>query len=345
MLDALIGDAAIAPWFSDEADIAAMLRFEAALAAAQAACGLIPVTAAAAIAEACDGFEVDHNALRVGMAADGVLGPAFVAALRERVDPPHRAWVHFQATSQDAVDTSLVLRLAAVVGDLGARLERVIAWLEELRRVHGRVILMGHTRMQRALPITAADKVDAWRAPLERHARRLVELTPRLLVVQLGGPVGTRGGLDGQGDAVADGLATRLGLHPAPCWHTARDGIAEFGFWLALVAGSLGKIGQDIALLSQNEIGAVRLSGGGRSSAMAHKSNPVAAEALVALARFAAGQAGTLAQALVHENERSGAAWTLEWMLLPGLCIATGAALRHAEAILADLRFTDGDAA
>jgi 3-carboxy-cis,cis-muconate cycloisomerase len=113
----------------------------------------------------------------------------------------------------------------------------------------------------------------------------------------------------------------------------------EFGQWLALVAGSLGKIGQDVALLAQNEIGSVRLAGGGASSAMAHKSNPVAAEVLVALARATAGLSGTLAQAMVHEGERSGAAWTLEWMTLPPLAIAAAAALRHADAMLRSLSF------
>jgi len=193
--------------------------------------------------------------------------------------------------------------------------------------------------MRRALPITAADKLDAWTQPLLRHEQRLAELSPRLLVVQFGGPVGTRDGLNGRGATVAAGLAMRLGLGAAPCWHTARDTIVEFGGWLALLCGSLGKIAQDVALLTQDEVGAVRLAGGGGSSAMPHKSNPVAAEVLVALARMAASQAGSLGQALVAENERSGAAWTLEWMLLPPLAVAAAASLRHAQAMLPSVTF------
>ena len=134
---------------------------------------------------------------------------------------------------------------------------------------------MGRTRMQRALPIRAADKLRTWREPLERHRLRLAELKPRLFVVQFGGPVGARGGLEGKGDAVAAGLARRLGLAAGPCWHVERDAIGEFGAWLSLAAGSLGKIGQDIALMAQNEIGEARLAGGGGSSAMPHKVNPV----------------------------------------------------------------------
>ncbi len=339
LLDALVGDAVVAAWFADAAELAAMLQVEAALAAAQAECGVLPEAAAAAIQAACALFAPDWQRLRAGLASDGVVGPAFVAALRESVEPPHRHWLHFQATSQDVVDSALTLRLKPVLAELGGRLDAVAVVLAGLRDRQGEVAIMGRTRMQRALPITAGDKLEAWARPLRRHGQRLAELSPRLLVIQLGGPVGVRGGSAGQGDAVAAALAARLGLGMAPPWHSARDAIAEFGHWLALVCGSLGKIGQDVALLAQNEVGAARLAAGGGSSAMPHKFNPVAAEVLVALARFAATQAGGLNHALVAENERSGAAWTLEWMLLPPLAIAAAAALRHARAMLDGLTF------
>ena len=134
-------------------------------------------------------------------------------------------------------------------------------------------------------------------------------------------------------------MAERLGLSLAPPWHSQRDAIVEFGSWLALVAGSLGKMGQDVALMTQNAVGTARLGGGGTSSAMAHKQNPVPAELLVTLARFAAGLAGTLAGALVHENERSGSAWTLEWLVLPQMAVAAGAALRTALTLVGNLTF------
>ncbi len=221
------------------------------------------------------------------------------------------------------------------------RLGALVETLLGLAARDGTIPLMARTRMQRALPITAADKLRVWREPLERGLARLAALKPRLLVVQFGGPVGARGDLDGKGDAVAAELARRLGLADAPCWQAERDVIGEFAAWLSLITGSLGKLGQDIALMAQNEIGEVRLAGGGGSSAMPHKSNPVAAETLVALARFTAGQLGTLHQALVHENERSGAAWTLEWLTLPPMVAATAAALRHAATICEGLRFVE----
>ena len=142
-----------------------------------------------------------------------------------------------------------------------------------------------------------------------------------LLVVQFGGAAGTLEKLGDKAPAVRAALAAKLGLGDAPQWHSQRDALAEFAGWLSLVTGSLGKFGQDIALMAQagDEI---ELSGGGGSSAMPHKQNPVAAEALVALARFNATQLSGMHQALVHEQERSGAAWTLEWLMLPQMVVA-----------------------
>ena len=339
VLGTLLGDAEIAQFFSFDADIAAMLAFERALAEAQATLGLIPHDAARRIGEACRDFAPDRDRLAAGVARDGVVAPTFVALLREAIGEPHAAFLHRGATSQDVIDTSLTIRLRSVCALLEARLVGLVEILRQLAARDGAIPLMAHTRMQRALPFAAADKLRAWREPLERALVRLAELKPRLLAVQFGGPVGVRGNLDGKGDAVAAELARRLGLADAPCWHVERDAIGEFASWLSLVAGALGKLGQDAALMAQNEIGEIRLAGGGGSSAMAHKSNPVGAEILVALARFCAGQLGTLHQALIHENERSGAAWTLEWLVLPQMIAAAGAALRHAAILCEGMRF------
>jgi 3-carboxy-cis,cis-muconate cycloisomerase len=330
LLGVLTGDEKIALLFGDEADIAAMLRFEAALAESEADAGLISRVAAARIAAVCADFAPDWPALAAGIAADGVAVPTLVRQLRMAVGEPHAIVVHLGATSQDAIDTSLVLRLVAVLDLLEGRLRELVTRLDKLAAGQGSIPLMGRTRMQQALPFTAADKIRTWTAPLRRNLQRLAELRPRLLVVQLGGPVGTRDGLNSKGEDVTAGLARRLGLAPAPSWHSQRDGIAELGSFLSLVSGSLGKFGEDVVLLAQNEVGQVVLAGGGGSSAMPHKSNPVTAEVLVALARFNAGLTGALHQALVHENERSGAAWAIEWLTLPRMAEATGAGLRLA---------------
>ncbi|QRM27337.1 3-carboxy-cis,cis-muconate cycloisomerase [Microvirga sp. VF16] len=339
VLQTLVGDEEVGAFFSNEAELSAMLQVEAVLAEAEAKVGLIDEEAASRIGKVCHAFQADWTKLAEGLARDGVIVPEFVRQLRAAVGEPHAKSVHLGATSQDIIDTALVLRLKEVLEILGHRLDTVIHSLDGLKRRDGSVCLMAHTRMQRALPFPAADKIDTWIQPLERHRGTLEALARRLLVLQLGGPIGTRSELKGYGDAVADAMAEILGLGLAPSWHSQRDRIGEFGAFLSLLTGTLGKIGQDIALMAQNEVGEVQLATGGGSSAMPHKSNPVPAEVLVTLARFNAGLLGTLHQALVHENERSGAAWTLEWMVLPQMAVASAAALSRAQGLIAGLSF------
>ena len=262
------------------------------------------------------------------MARDGVVVPELVRQLRAAVAEPHAAHVHFGATSQDVVDTALALRLKPIVTRFDHRLSELIEQFAALDKRFGGNALMALTRMQPAIPIRVSDRIGAWRRPHERHRDRLAEQSPRLLVVQFGGAAGTLDKLGDRADAVRRALAGRLGLADAPQWHSQRDSIADFASWLSLVSGSLGKFGQDVALMAGR--GEITLAGGGGSSAMPHKRNPMAAEVMVALARFNATQLSGMHQALVHEQERSGAAWTLEWLLLPQMVAATAAALRLA---------------
>ena len=334
LLSALAGDPEIEALLSDAAQLDGLLAFERALAAAEADAGLIGADAASAVAAAIDGFAPDWDGLRAGMARDGVVVPELVQQLRAGVPDPHKGALHLGATSQDAIDTALMLALARIIPLLEARIVALQRQLEAMAAAHGGQALMAHTRMQAALPSTVGEKLRTWGEPLVRYLQGLAQARRSLLVVQLGGPVGDRTSLAGQGDAVARLLAQKLDLGVAPAWHSTRDPIVAFGGLLALISGSLGKIGADVALLAQSEVGAIRLSGGGGSSAMAHKSNPVRAEVLVSLARFNAGLSGTLQQAMVHENERSGAAWTLEWLVLPQMLVTAGASLRLAGELL-----------
>jgi 3-carboxy-cis,cis-muconate cycloisomerase len=341
-LSALLGDAEIARHFTIEAELRAMLEFEVALAMAEAELGFIPIDAAHAIAATAMSFQPDLAALASGARRDGMVVPDWVRQLRAAVGTPHDAHVHFGSTSQDVLDTGLILRLRPVIEILATRLNAFDSRLAGLAADHGSIAAMARTRMQRALPITWADRIGAWRSPFPRHQKRLQDLKPRLLVVQFGGPVGTVDKFGDKGPSVAAALASRLDLAvPAVAWHNARDVLAEFAGWLSLVTGSLGKIGQDIALLAQNEIADVTVTGAGQSSAMHHKANPVLAETLVTLARFNATQLSGMHQTLVHEQERSGAAWTLEWMVLPQMVVATGAALARGLALLDALRIHD----
>ncbi len=229
-----------------------------------------------------------------------------------------------------------MLRLKSVIEHLGLLLTETVLRLSSLAERFGGRSLDGVTRMQKAIPIRAADRVEAWRAPLQRHQQRLSQLSGRLLVVQFGGAAGTLEKLGDKGPAVRAALAARLGLGDAPQWHSQRDALADFAGWLSLVTGSLGKFGQDIALMAMAGKD-IALTGGGGSSAMPHKQNPVKAEALVALARFNATQLSGMHQAQIHEQERSGAAWTLEWLLLPQMVVATAASLRLAAELAAQV--------
>jgi len=330
----LFGDEEIAARFSDAAEIAAMIRVEAALARAEGRLGIIPQDAAERISAALEDVVVDPERLRAGFASAGVPVPDLVAALREAVGGEAGAYVHWGATSQDIVDMGLVLRLREVCDVLDARLVRLGDALAEAAELHAELPMAARTRSQIATPTTFGLRIASWLAPLTRCRARLQELRPRLLAVQLGGASGNLSVFEGQGRALAQALADELGLaFPVKPWHAERDALAEFAGWLSLLTGSIGKMGGDLILLSRSEVGEVRAGAGGGSSTMPQKANPVGPEALVALARFNAGQVGLLHQALAHAEERDATAWSLEWMTLPQMAVAAGAALRHAEAL------------
>lgn len=344
ILAGLLGDPEIVAFFSVKAEIAAMLRFEAALAEAEGEAGVIPADAAEAITEGCARFEPDMKALGEGTARDGVVVPELVRQLKAAIGGDAANSIHFGATSQDVVDTSLILRLWSVATVLSGRLGEIRDAFDGLAERFGERRMTGRTRMQAGLPIRVADRVGDWKRPLLTHEDRLNERSAHLFRLQFGGAVGTLDKLGARADAVAAALAGRLGL--APCaddWHSDRSGIAEFAGWLSLVTGSLGKFGQDVALMAQNGIDEIALSGAGGSSAMPHKQNPVKAEILVTLARFNATLLSGMHQSLVHEQERSGSAWTLEWMLLPQMCVATGAATRTARELVASIVSIGGE--
>jgi len=336
-LSGLLGDEEVTALFSAAAELEAMLAFEVALAKAEAQAEIVPAAAAEAIAAAAHRFSPDVASLRAATARDGVVVPDLVRQLRAAVGEPHARHVHFGATSQDVIDSGLMLRLARVLPILESRLETAIGHLDHLAARFGDCALMGRTRMQAAIPIKVADRIATWRAPLVRHADDARTFAGEGLAVQFGGAAGTMEKLGDKAFAARAALARELGLADTPQWHSQRDRIMRLAGLLAAITGSLGKIGQDIALMADRGDEIV-LEGGGGSSAMPHKQNPVAAEMLVTLARFNAAQLGGLAQAVVHEQERSGAAWTLEWLILPQMVTACGAALRLAGQLLSAIR-------
>jgi 3-carboxy-cis,cis-muconate cycloisomerase len=340
LLSALTGDTEIEALLSDAAQLTAMLAVERGLAIACAEVGWISAADETAVLAGIENFVPDWDGLRDGLAQDGVVVPALVKQLRGQIAPEHRAALHKGATSQDIIDTGLMVQLMPIISIYENRISGLLGQLETLNQDWGGRALMAHTRMQVALPTNWTAKLSSWSEALARHLRALTQMRRSLLVVQLGGPVGDQESFEGHGQTIAEKLAREIDLGYASPWQTSRDPIVGFGNLLALITGTLGKIGADIALLAQNEVAILKLEGGGASSAMAHKANPVNAEVLVSLARANAGLAGTLQQAMVHEYERSGAAWTLEWLTLPHMLINTGASLRLGQKLIGQIRLS-----
>ena len=337
-LGGLFADAEMAALWSPEAQLAGMRAFEAAWSRALGVAGLAEAEVAEAAAAAISGMEFDLAALREATARDGVVVPEMVRQMKLAAGPA-KAAVHQGATSQDVIDSALAMAMAASLDLLAGRLRELETALLALSDSQGAHPLMGRTRMQAATMITAADRIRPWVAPLAGHIERLWQLHPRVARVQIGGASGDRKALGEAAGIVTREVASALDLSAPPgSWHAMRDGVAEFAGLLSLITGTLGKMGQDIALMAQQGIEEIALSGGGASSAMPHKQNPVQAELLVTLARFNAGSLAQMHQALVHEQERSGAAWALEWMVLPQMAQSTGRALSLAQGLVASIR-------
>ena len=340
---ALFSDPDMAEAFSDAATVRAMLDVEAALARVQARLGIIPEDAAARIANVAASFEADIAGIAAGTEKSGVPIIPLVEQLRAAVGGEAAAYVHWGATSQDIVDTGLVLRLRGVADQLAAKVETLSGLLAGLADEHRGTVMAARTRSQQALPTSFGLKAAGWLSPLIDHRARLEEIRPRLLAVQFGGAAGTLAALGERGIEVMEALGAELNLAvPAAPWHVQRHGLAEFAGWLSVVTGSVAKIAQDLILLAQSEVAEVRPGAGGGSSTMPQKSNPVACEAMVTLARSNATLLSAMHQAMIQEHERGGPGWQLEWLTLPQMAVATGAALNHAIAVIGTL---DVDAA
>jgi 3-carboxy-cis,cis-muconate cycloisomerase len=334
LLAPLLSSAAMRAVCDDAVTLQHMLDFEAALARAEAAAGVIPASAVAAIAAACRAELFDMAALAEAATRSGNLAIPLVKALTAKVakaDAEAGRYVHWGATSQDVIDTATMLGLRRAIDALLADCDRAVTGFAAIAKTHRDTAMVARTWLQHALPMPLGLKLAEYAAALHRSKGRLLRLRADGLALQFGGAAGTLAALGDKGLAVAEELATELDLPlPDAPWHTHRDRIAEVASVLAILTGSCGKIARDVSLLMQTDVGeAFEPAGEGRggSSTMPHKRNPVACAAALGAATMAPNLAATIFAAQVQDHERSAGPWHAEWPTLPTLLLVTSGAL------------------
>ena len=328
--------------FSDRNMVQKYLDVEAALARVQASLGIIPAEAAEEIVAHCRVEMIDMPCLR---ARTGIVGFPIVGLVEQLVASCSDGlgeYAHWGATTQDIMDTADVLQFREALILLEHDLDAIAARLADMAATYRDTIMVGRTHIQHALPVTFGYKIAVWLSAIDRQRKRLAEIKPRVLVGQFSGAIGTLASLGDRGLEVQDALMAELGLgRPDITWHAARDTIAEITGWLALVTGTLGKIGLDLILMTITEIGEVRepfVSGRGSSSTLPQKRNPVVSEMLVVISKNVRQLHGSVLDAMLNDHERGGAGpWQTEWHALSDAFIMTAAALSHARALLEGL--------
>ena len=338
------GTAAMREVFSDRALIDRYVEVEVALAQAEARVGVIPKEAAAEIATRADASKFDLDKLREETDLVGYPILPVVHQLAKQCGEAGR-YVHWGATTQDIMDTAVVLQMRAALDLIGADIAALRGILAGLAQKHRDTAMAGRTHLQQALPITFGYKAAIWLAMFDRHAARLAELKPRLLVGEFAGAAGTLASLGDKGFAVQEALCAELKLGvPVSTWHVARDGFAEAINFLALLTGSLGKIALDIMIMASTEFAEVYepfVKGRGASSTMPQKRNPISSELMLAASKAVRQHAGLMLDAMVQDFERATGPWHAEWIAIPESFVLTAGALHQAKFALGGLIVDD----
>ena len=336
LFDELFSFEALERILSDESRLQSMLDFEAALARAEARTDVIPAVDAPRIAAKCRVELFDVAAIRKDAARAGNAAIPLIKMLTELVardDKNAARFVHFGATSQDAIDTGCVLQLRGAFELIDHDLAALTATLCTLAEKYRDTPLVARTWMQHALPTTFGFIVAGWLDAILRHRLRLTEIRSRALSLQFGGAAGTLAAMAGRGPAVAKALADELQLSlPVVPWHSHRDRVVEAATTLGLLTGTLGKIARDISLHSQTEVQELFEPAGegrGGSSTMPHKRNPVTCAVVLAAANRVPGLVSTMLAAMLQEQERGLGPWHAEWETLPQIVRLGGGALHH----------------
>lgn len=330
--------------FSDHRRLQAMLNFEAALARALARTGIAPKESVAAIESQCDAnlYSIEKLAREAALAGNVAIPMVkHLTSLVANADEKASSFVHYGATSQDAIDTGLILQLREALEEIGNGLSKISSALVRLVEAHDSTLVVGRTWLQHAPPVTLGLKAAGWLAAIERHHARLNQTQKDVLVIQFGGAVGTLAALGNRGPAVASALADdlKLGVPDLP-WHAHRDRFAEVATTLGLLVGSLGKIARDISLMTQTEVGEVSepsAPGRGGSSTMPHKQNPVGCAVILSAAIRVPPLVSTMLTSMVQEHERGLGGWHAEWETLPEICMLAGGAVAQAALVLGGL--------
>ncbi len=323
---------------SDEAFLRHMLVTEIALAKVQAVAGLIPQAAADEIASALPDEDWDLEALAESTLQNGIPVIGLLEQARAKLSEEAREYLHWGATSQDITDTALVLTIKEIVPLLMDRLEAIHGALGKLEQAHGDTTALARTRNQAAVPIRFSQKIDAWRTPLQALQEELQRTATQALALQLAGAGSDLAAMGKKGEQTARMLAEVLDLSYEGPWHNQRFRLTALGDVMASLAVALGKIGGDVLLMAQSEVGEAAEGSSGGSSSMPHKNNPVLSEAMVTLAEYAVQQAAMLKRAALHRAERDGSALAMEWLAWPHLLRTVGASLSHGRQLLSGLQ-------
>lgn len=333
--------------FSDSAALRAMLLVEGALAKAQGALGIIPEISAAAIHRATLEIQIDPGALAKSIGANGVSVPGMVAAFRAEMNAPeHAQYLHWGATSQDIIDTGLMLRLRQSLTLAEADLRQITRALADQAEKYADLPMAARTYGQQATPTSWGAVLAGWGMPLLDALEALPALRKDSLWVSLSGAAGTAAALGDKAPALRASLAEGLALQdPRRSWHTDRGPILRIAGWMAQVTATLAAMGQSLIALAATELREVTFEDAGASSTMPQKRNPVAASVLVALSHQMGGLQAALQAASAHQHQRDGAAWFTEWMVVPQIMLSGASALQHAHHIIETLQPNAGQMA
>lgn len=316
--------------FTDTAETRAMLLVEGALAKAQGALGVIPQESAAAIGRAVVEVALDPGSIRKATGQNGVPVPGLVAAFRDEMNAPeHAQYVHWGATSQDIMDSALMLRLRQALALIEDDLKLAVQALAKLARGHAELPMPARTYGQHATPTSFGAVAAAWGTPLLDLMAELPALRQSCLLISLSGAAGTAGALGEKAPEIRAEMAKSLGLtDPERSWHADRAPLLRLMDWMVRVNLAFGKLGEDCIGLVQTGIGEISLGGAGASSTMPQKQNPVAPSSLVALANQGSGLLSILHGAALQQHQRDGAAWFSEWLCLPQIVLGAASAAR-----------------